>query len=352
MTRKQPMNTVLFVDDEPHIISAIRRATSEEPYRSLFAGSGCEALQAFVEHDVHVIVTDMRMPGMDGLTLLKAVREKKPETVRIVLSGYTQLSQVLATVNQAEIFQYIAKPWQMDEELLVTVRRAIETYNLKTERVILQEGLAKKNAAYIKIFQATEQILANQKRDLANLKRVSEWSFALWKRQLTGNPPTEADFTIGKELVALIEEIQLRYLDSLPSASGTKTVTNIADDIAEACGGRIAISITGNENLRISGYHRFLASICKIIISVVTGIEAHTMVPCHVAVEINDLEAPALSFLYDLQPLRLTRGQKTRLVLACSLLNEIGQAYNVKVVTEVNTDDLVAVKATMFSADE
>ena len=99
--------TVLFVDDEPHILNAIRRAITDEAFDGLFAESGAAALKIFEEQEVGVIVTDMRMPVMDGLALLKIVREKYPHTVRIVLSGYTQLSQILGTINHGEIFQFI-----------------------------------------------------------------------------------------------------------------------------------------------------------------------------------------------------------------------------------------------------
>ena len=87
------------------------------------------------QKSISVIVTDMRMPVMDGLVLLRIVREKFPRTIRMVLSGYTQLSQVLATVNQGEIFQFNSKPWQMEEELLSSVRQAIERYNIETEKL-------------------------------------------------------------------------------------------------------------------------------------------------------------------------------------------------------------------------
>ena len=137
-------NVVLFVDDEQHILNAIRRATIDESFDTVFAGSGATALQALEQQEISVIVTDMRMPVMDGLTLLKIVREKYPSIVRIVLSGYTQLSQVLSSINQGEIFQFIPKPWQMEEELLWTIRRAIERYNMETERNSLQASLTKK----------------------------------------------------------------------------------------------------------------------------------------------------------------------------------------------------------------
>lgn len=98
---KQEKLKVLFVDDEANVLSAIRRAVQDEEYEALFAKSGKEALALLETENIAVLVTDMRMPEMDGLQLLKLAKEQFPATVRMVLSGYTQLSQVLATVNHA-----------------------------------------------------------------------------------------------------------------------------------------------------------------------------------------------------------------------------------------------------------
>ena len=150
-------NKVLFVDDEVNVLSAIRRAVIEEAYTSFFAGSASEALATMEKHEISVIITDMRMPIMDGLTLLKHVKEKYPRTVRVVLSGYTQLSQMLATINQGEIFKFITKPWTTEAELLPVVRQAVDYYNLQVERDTLRENLAKRNLAYQNIFRVMEQ---------------------------------------------------------------------------------------------------------------------------------------------------------------------------------------------------
>ena len=126
---KQEKLKVLFVDDEANVLNAIRRAVQEEDYEALFAKSGKEALALLETGNIAVLVTDMRMPEMDGLQLLKLAKEQFPATVRMVLSGYTQLSQVLATVNHADVFSFITKPW--DDDFSRFIYRALEYYQLK-----------------------------------------------------------------------------------------------------------------------------------------------------------------------------------------------------------------------------
>ena len=132
--------TILFVDDEEKILRSLQRGLMDEPYDLLFANSGKEALQILSEHEVHVIVTDMRMPEMSGLELLRAVKEKYPKIVRLVLSGYTQVTTLLTAINQGEIFKFITKPWKLEEEFISVLRQAVEYYNLRDERDrLLQE---------------------------------------------------------------------------------------------------------------------------------------------------------------------------------------------------------------------
>ena len=126
--------TVLFVDDEELVLASLRRGLLGEPYNALFASSGKEALKILEQNEVHVLVTDMRMPEMSGLELLKTVREKHPHIVRMVLSGYTQVTTVLTAVNQGEVFRYITKPWKLDEEFRPAIREAIDQYNIQNER--------------------------------------------------------------------------------------------------------------------------------------------------------------------------------------------------------------------------
>ncbi len=128
---------VLFVDDEEKLLTSLKRGLFDEPYETLFANSGKEALEILEQNQVHVIVTDMCMPEMDGLELLRTVKEEYPHIIRMVLSGYADTDTLLAAINQGEIFRFIAKPWKSNEELKTIIRQAIEYYDLHIEREML-----------------------------------------------------------------------------------------------------------------------------------------------------------------------------------------------------------------------
>lgn len=134
--------TILFVDDEERVLRSIQRSLLDEPYNTLFAKSGPEALEILEENEVHVIVTDMRMPEMSGLELLKIVKEKYPHIVRLVLSGYTQVGTLLTAINQGEIFKFITKPWKPETDFKSVIHQAVEYYNLHAERDRLAAELA------------------------------------------------------------------------------------------------------------------------------------------------------------------------------------------------------------------
>ena len=126
--------TVLFVDDDEAILRSLERGLLDEPYNKLFVKSCKEALEILQREEVHVIVTDMRMPEMTGLELLRIVRNEHPHIIGMVLSGYQDTTLKMA-VGQGEIFRLITKPWKLGEiEFELLVRRAIDHYNLQLKR--------------------------------------------------------------------------------------------------------------------------------------------------------------------------------------------------------------------------
>ncbi len=141
--------TILFVDDEVRLLRSIQRGLLDEPYNLLFADSGKEALKLLEENNVHIIVTDMRMPEMSGLDLLRIVKEKYPHIVRIVLSGYTQVTTLLTAINQGEIFRFITKPWKMEGEFKTVLQQAVDHYKTQTghERLAAELATAKQNGS-------------------------------------------------------------------------------------------------------------------------------------------------------------------------------------------------------------
>ena len=143
MAKSLADDAVLFVDDEESILNALRRELADEDYRCLFALSGNQALNIMQQENVSVIISDMKMLEMDGLRLLKLVKEKYPTTVRVVLSGYTQLPQILVTINQAEIFKFLTKPW--GSELKSVIHEAINYHQLQEDRIKIEQLLNLQN---------------------------------------------------------------------------------------------------------------------------------------------------------------------------------------------------------------
>ncbi|MBW9152307.1 response regulator [Clostridium estertheticum] len=166
---------VLFVDDELHILNSIKRSIIDEEIEPLLAMSGEIALKYFEENVISVIVTDMKMPNMSGLELLKKVKEISPNTIRIVLSGYTQLPQILATVNSVGVFRYVTKPWDDDAELLPALRDAISYYNIITESKVLKDKLEMKNKLYEKSLELNKNLVNQMSQTVSNIKNVSKF---------------------------------------------------------------------------------------------------------------------------------------------------------------------------------
>lgn len=115
--------TLLLVDDEPNILNALKRLLRREGYRILSAGSGEEALELLATHPVQVIVSDQRMPSMSGVEFLSRARELYPQTIRIVLSGYSDITTLADAINRGAVWKYISKPWD-DEALKEDIRHA------------------------------------------------------------------------------------------------------------------------------------------------------------------------------------------------------------------------------------
>lgn len=112
----EEQQTLLIVDDEPGIRAALNRVLRRDGYRILLAGSGSEALELLAVNPVQVIISDQRMPEMSGTAFLSVVKQLYPDTMRIVLSGYTDLAAVTEAVNRGAVFKFLTKPW--DDNLL------------------------------------------------------------------------------------------------------------------------------------------------------------------------------------------------------------------------------------------
>jgi DNA-binding NtrC family response regulator len=129
--------TVLFVDDDSIVLRSIARGLLDEPYNVCFASSGKEALEILCQQEIHVLVTDIRMPEMDGTELLRIVSKEYPHIVKMVLSGYSNTTELIMAIHQEGVFKFIPKPWNLQEgqEFKTIVRCAIDHYNHRSEKV-------------------------------------------------------------------------------------------------------------------------------------------------------------------------------------------------------------------------
>jgi len=137
-------HTLLVVDDELDVIKSVQDLLRYD-YRVLGATRAQDALEMLQFEDVHVVVSDQRMPEMTGVELLREVRERRPEIVRLLSTGYADTKAVIDAINEGHVYRYIAKPWEPDE-LQTVLRGAVDRYEMGAERRRLMEQLQEKNA--------------------------------------------------------------------------------------------------------------------------------------------------------------------------------------------------------------
>ena len=155
-------HTILVVDDEPDVVKSVQDLLRLE-YRVLGATRARQAIDIMRDNEVHVVMTDQRMPEMTGVQFLKEIRREHPDTVRLLFTGYADLHAVIDAINQGNVYRYINKPWD-SEELETVIRQATERYDLVKERQRLTEALQVQNR---------ELESANQELSRANeLKRA------------------------------------------------------------------------------------------------------------------------------------------------------------------------------------
>ena len=157
--------TILLVDDEESILNSLRRLLRGHPFNVVLAGSGAQALEIMAAQPIDLVMSDARMPGMDGAQLLAEVHRLYPATSRILLTGYADLATIIKAINEGQIHRYISKPWN-DEELPLVLRQALEHQRLERlaheqndQLKVLNANLEKRVAARTSELQQTADML-------------------------------------------------------------------------------------------------------------------------------------------------------------------------------------------------
>lgn len=161
---------ILCVDDEPNILSSLRRLFRAQGYEVLLAESGMDGLKILETERVDIVISDMRMPEMSGAQFLEHVRERWPDTLRLLLTGYADIQSILDAINRGEIYRYITKPWD-DHDIALIVRHALERKALEQEKQRL-EALTQIQNEELKLLNASLEAKVDKRT--AELKKAHD----------------------------------------------------------------------------------------------------------------------------------------------------------------------------------
>lgn len=149
---------VLIVDDEEFILSSLKRSFWKEPYTVFYANGGAEALSIIEREEIQVIVTDQRMPNMTGVELLEKARQINPDSIRIILSGYSEFTTIQDAINRGRIFRFLSKPCD-NRELKSVIRQALEQYQVFEDNKRVMDRLVQENIRLKNDLSAREKSL-------------------------------------------------------------------------------------------------------------------------------------------------------------------------------------------------
>lgn len=181
------MGKVLFVDDEQLILNSMKRGLRNKEYDCYYANSGKEALKILEKIDIDVVFSDMKMPEMNGLELLKIIETEYPDIIKGIISGYAQLPQLIATVNQTNIFKYIAKPFDLYHEFVPIVEEALDYSKYKKDMIFKTQNLESKNEAYKNIFKTMKTKVNTKEMGYDLLRIYHQALFKMIKEQVSDN---------------------------------------------------------------------------------------------------------------------------------------------------------------------
>ncbi|MGC2064212.1 MAG: response regulator [Thermodesulfovibrionales bacterium] len=162
---------ILCVDDEPNVLNALKRLFLDEDYTILTASSGQEGISLLEREQVQLVISDYRMPSMNGVEFLTEVYNRWPDSVRIVLSGYADTASIVSAINDGQVYKFIPKPWN-DDELKVTIANSIERYFLFKKNRQLTEELQIRNLELQELNDSQQKLLREKGALLAMREKI------------------------------------------------------------------------------------------------------------------------------------------------------------------------------------
>ena len=225
--QEQSKQQILFVDDERAILSSLRRLFRSSGYKVHIANSGAEGIALLEQYPIDLVVSDMRMPEMDGAAFLSTVAEQWPKTVRMLLTGYAEVSSAIDAINQGKISRYLTKPWD-DSDIAISVEQALKNKQLLEEK------------------ERLEQLTIKQNEDLLQLNETLEGKVALRTQEIEAarNEIEKSHKALQSGYAATIETFSW----IIQSRNGLSSRASVAND-AKALGGIMGLKADVCESL-------------------------------------------------------------------------------------------------------
>jgi len=165
--------SILFVDDEQNILSSLKRLFRPLEYSIYLASGGEEGLRVLNEEKIDLVISDMRMPNMDGVQFLEQVAKFWPGTIRILLTGYADMKSTISAINKGDIFKYVSKPWE-DNDLIRTVQLGLEQKRLKEDKARLLELTRRQNVELEELNNNLEKKVTARTEELQQMFKMLE----------------------------------------------------------------------------------------------------------------------------------------------------------------------------------
>ena len=176
MEKDYSNQNILFVDDEKPVLDAIKRGLHKESYNQFFTNDPFEAIEIIKNKDISLIVSDMKMPGMDGLKLLKEVNKINKDIIKIILSGYANSTQIIATINSLNIYKFLLKPWDLKTDLKPAIENGLDQFELKKKEKFSIKSAENRNKVFKKMVEDNKQTVSSLKKEFYSLSRLNKMS--------------------------------------------------------------------------------------------------------------------------------------------------------------------------------